>query len=117
VGGSGFRTQPWPLLPQHKPQLPNGDVDRFNATLGFESSTPPRIAAPLLWLGSTNDFHGLMDDTSRTALSIPHQDVRYSFTPHMNQSFHAGILGNASAVVRSALKGIFSCSEDARRLI
>ena len=37
VGGSGFRTQPWPLLPQVKMETPNGDVKLFNATLGFES--------------------------------------------------------------------------------
>lgn len=37
VGGSGFRTQPWPLLPQHRPQTANGDGKLFDATLGFES--------------------------------------------------------------------------------
>ena len=37
VGGSGFRTQPWPVLPLHRPQTLNGDVKLFEATLGFES--------------------------------------------------------------------------------
>ncbi len=86
VGGSGFRTQPWPLLPQHKPQMPNGDVKLFDATLGFESYAP-HVTAPLLWLGATNDFHGIMDDTYRTGELIPHKNVRYSFTPHMNHRF------------------------------
>jgi dienelactone hydrolase len=86
VGGSGFRNEPWPLLPQHKPQMPNGDVKLFNATLGFESYAP-HIKAPLLWLGATNDFHGIMDDTYRTGELIPHKNVRYSFTPHMNHRF------------------------------
>ncbi len=86
VGGSGFRTDPWPLLPQHKPQMPNGDVKLFNATLGFESYAP-HIRAPLLWLGATNDFHGIMDDTYRTGELIPHKNVRYAFTPHMNHRF------------------------------
>lgn len=86
VGGSGFRTQPWPLLPQHKPQTPNGDVKLFNATLGFESYAL-HIKAPLLWLGATNDFHGIMDDTYRTGELIPHKNVRYAFTPHMNHRF------------------------------
>ncbi|ADB19072.1 Dipeptidylaminopeptidase/acylaminoacyl-peptidase -like protein [Pirellula staleyi DSM 6068] len=86
VGGSGFRTQPWPLLPQHKPQMPNGDVKLFDATLGFEAYAP-HITAPLLWLGATNDFHGIMDDTYRTGELIPHKNVRYSFTPHMNHRF------------------------------
>jgi hypothetical protein len=86
VGGSGFRTQPWPLLPQHKPQMPNGDVKLFDATIGFESYAP-HITAPLLWLGATNDFHGIMDDTYRTGELIPHKNVRYSLTPHMNHRF------------------------------
>lgn len=86
VGGSGFRTQPWPLLPQHKPQLPNGDMKLFDATIGFESYAP-HIKAPLLWLGSTNDFHGIMDDTYRTGDLIPNKNVRYAFTPHRNHRF------------------------------
>ncbi|QDU93711.1 alpha/beta hydrolase family protein [Lignipirellula cremea] len=86
VGGSGFRTQPWPLLPEQRKQTPNGDVDLFNATIGFESYAA-HITAPLLWLGATNDFHGIMDDTYRTGALIPHEEVRYSFTPHMNHRF------------------------------
>ncbi len=86
VGGSGFRTEAWPLLPQQKPQLPNGDVKLFKATMGFESYAP-QIKAPLLWLGATNDFHGIMDDTYRTGELIPHKNVRYSFAPHLNHRF------------------------------
>lgn len=86
VGGSGFRNEPWPLLPQQQKQLPNGDVKLFDATLGFESYAP-HITAPLLWLGATNDFHGIMDDTYRTGELIPHKNVQYAFTPHMNHRF------------------------------
>jgi dienelactone hydrolase len=86
VGGSGFRTYPWPLLPQQKQQLPNGDLQLYRATVEFESYAP-LIRAPLLWLGATNDFHGIMDDTYRTGALIPHKDVRYAFTPHMNHQF------------------------------
>ncbi|QDU29468.1 Acetyl xylan esterase (AXE1) [Anatilimnocola aggregata] len=86
VGGSGFRTQPWPLLPEQRKQTPNGDVKLFDVTIGFESYAP-HITAPLLWLGATNDFHGIMDDTYRTGELIPHKNVRYSFTPHMNHRF------------------------------
>lgn len=86
VGGSGFRTRAWPLLPVRNPTLPNGDVRLFEATLGFESYAP-HITAPLLWLGSTNDFHGIMDDTYRTGELIPHPQVRYAFAPHLNHRF------------------------------
>lgn len=43
VGGSGFRTQPWPLLPQHKPQMPNGDVKLFNATLTGTTNSVSKV--------------------------------------------------------------------------
>lgn len=86
VGGSGFRTDVSPLLPQDKKPLPNGDVKLFNATLGFESYAP-HITAPTLWLSSTNDFHGIMDDIYRTGALIPHQNVRYAFAPHLNHRF------------------------------
>lgn len=86
VGGSGFRYEISSLLPQEKKQLPSGNLQLFNSTLGFESYAP-RIKAPLLWLGATNDFHGIMDDTYRTGVLVPHENVRYSFTPHMNHRF------------------------------
>ncbi len=86
VGGTGFRTVPWPMLPQVTLETPQGDTELFSRTLGFESYAP-RISAPLLWLGATNDFHGIMDDTYRTGALIPHPDVRYVFTPHMNHRF------------------------------
>ncbi len=86
VGGQGFRTMSWKLLPEKRRQVPNGDVELFRATLGFQSYAP-RIKAPLLWLGSTNDFHGIMDDTYRTGALIPHKAVRYSFAPHLNHRF------------------------------
>ncbi len=86
VGGSGFRTESWPLLPQVKMETPKGDVKLFNATMGFESYAS-NIKAPLLWLGATNDFHGIMDDTYRTGELISRCSIRYSFTPHMNHRF------------------------------
>ena len=86
VGGQGFRTIRWELLPEKRRQVPNGNVELFRATLGFQSYAP-RIKAPLLWLGSTNDFHGIMDDTYRTGALIPHKAVRYSFAPHLNHRF------------------------------
>jgi hypothetical protein len=86
VGGSGFRTEPWPLLPQAKKETINGEVRLYRATIGFESYAP-LIKAPLFWLSATNDFHGIMDDTYRTGALIPHNQVRYAMTPHMNHQF------------------------------
>ncbi len=86
VGGSGFRTYPWPLLPQQKKRVPKGDLNLFRSTLAFQSYAP-RIKCPLLWLGATNDFHGIMDDTYRTGELIAGRDVRYAFAPHLNHRF------------------------------
>lgn len=107
VGGSGFRTDPWPLLPQERKQMPNGDVSLFKATIGFESYAP-RIKAPLLWLGSTNDFHGIMDDTYRTGQLIPHEQVRYSFAPHLNHRFTPEFAVTRSLWFEQYLKQQFS---------
>ena len=107
VGGSGFRTQPWPLLPEVTMETPNGDVKVFEATLGFESYAP-RIEAPLLWLGSTNDFHGIMDDTFRTGPLIPHEIVRYAFTPHMNHRFTPEFAVTRPLWFDQHLKGTFT---------
>jgi hypothetical protein len=107
LGGSGFRTEPWPLLPEQKKQLPNGDVQLYNATLGFESYAP-RIKAPLLWLGATNDFHGIMDDTYHTGALIPHQNVRYAFTPHMNHRFTPEFAVDRPLWFDQWLKGAFT---------
>ena len=107
VGGSGFRTQPWPLLSQQRKQTPNGDVKLFDATIGFESYAP-HITAPLLWLGATNDFHGIMDDTYRTGELIPHKNVRYSFTPHMNHRFTPEFAVTRPLWIDQYLKGTFT---------
>jgi len=107
VGGSGFRTQPWPLLPEQRKESINGDVGLFDATIGFESYAP-HIKAPLLWLGATNDFHGIMDDTYRTGELIPHQNVRYAFTPHMNHRFTPEFAVARPLWIDQFLKGSFT---------
>ena len=86
VGGTGFRTYPWPRLPQQRKPSVNGEIDLFRATLGFQSYAP-QITAPVLWLSATNDFHGVMDDMYRTGDLIPHAKLRYSVAPHLNHRF------------------------------
>ncbi|MCA9080045.1 MAG: acetylxylan esterase [Planctomycetaceae bacterium] len=106
VGGSGFRNQPWPLLPQQQPRLPDGDVHLFDATIGFESYAP-LIQAPTLWLSATNDFHGIMDDTYRTGALIPHDNVRYAMTPHLNHRFTPEFEVTRPLWIDQYLKGTF----------
>lgn len=86
VGGTGFRTYPYFHLP---PQIRSvkGSVELFRATMGYQNYAP-RIAAPILHLGATNDFHGLMDATYATGALIPHTDKRYVFAPHFNHRFN-----------------------------
>jgi len=108
AGGSGFRTYPWPLLPEQQKHTPKGDVELFRATLGFQSYAP-HIKAPLLWLGATNDFHGIMDDTYRTGALMPSENVRYAFTPHMNHRFTPEFAVARPLWIDQHLKGTFHC--------
>ena len=86
VGGQGFRTVPFALLPEQRRRNINGDLELFRSTLGFQSYAP-HVHAPLLWLSATNDFHQVMDDTFRTGKLIPHENLRYSFATHLNHRF------------------------------
>ena len=107
VGGQGFRTMRWKLLPEQRRQVPNGAVEMFRATIGFQAYAS-RIRAPLLWLGATNDFHGIMDDTYRTGALIPHADVRYSFAPHLNHRFTPAFAVTRPLWLDQHLKGAFT---------
>ena len=104
VGGQGFRTVPWPLLPEQRRRTTNGSLDLFRATIGFQSYAP-HIRAPLLWLGATNDFHGIMDDTYRTGALIPHRQVRYAFAPHLNHRFTPEFAVTRPLWIDRSLKG------------
>jgi len=86
VGGQGYRTVPWTLLPEQRRKQIKGDLQLYRKTLGFQSYAP-HVQAPLLWLSATNDFHQVMDDTFRTGKLIPHGNLRYSFAPHLNHRF------------------------------
>ena len=106
AGGQGFRTMRWKLLPQQRPRVPRGDLGLFRATLGFQSYAP-HIQAPLLWLGATNDFHGIMDDTYRTGRLIPTADVRYAFSIHLNHRFTPEFAVTRPLWIDQHLKGTF----------
>lgn len=84
VGGAGWRWQPHEVL-GGTTQLDHirGSVELFRQALSFESYSP-RIQCPVLHRSATNDFHGWMDDVYRTNALIPHQPLRYSWTPHLN---------------------------------
>ncbi len=106
AGGQGFRTMRWALLPQQRPRVPRGDLGLFRATLGFQSYAP-HIKAPLLWLGATNDFHGIMDDTFRTGRLIPSAQVRYAFAVHLNHRFTSEFAVACPLWIDQHLKGTF----------
>ncbi|MBL61833.1 MAG: hypothetical protein CMI30_00335 [Opitutae bacterium] len=86
VGGSGFRLDPYFQIP---PQIRavKGDRELFRKTMGYQNYAK-RIAAPVLHLGATNDFHGLMDATYATGALLPNKDNRYVFAPHFNHRFN-----------------------------
>jgi hypothetical protein len=87
VGGSGFRTYSRYGLP---PQIRNvkGDLELFRRTMGYQFYAP-RITAPLLHLGASNDFHGQMDATYATGAQVKKTlPQRFVFAPHFNHRFN-----------------------------
>jgi len=87
VGGSGYRTYSrYGLLPQIRKV--KGDLELFRRTMGYQFYAP-RITAPLLHLGASNDFHGQMDATYATGAKVK-QSVpqRFVFAPHFNHRFY-----------------------------
>ena len=107
VGGQGYRTVPWTLLPEQRPRQVKGDLELYRSTLGFQSYAP-HIKAPLLWLSATNDFHQAMDDTFRTGELIPHENLRYSFAPHLNHRFTPSFAVTRPLWFDQYLKGSFT---------
>ena len=87
VGGSGFRTFRYYDLP---PQIRNvrGNLELFRRTMGYQFYAP-RITAPLLHLGASNDFHGQMDATYATGARVKKTvPQRFVFAPHFNHRFN-----------------------------
>ena len=87
VGGSGYRTYSrYGLLPQIRKV--KGDLGLFRRTMGYQFYAP-RITAPLLHLGASNDFHGQMDATYATGAKVkPSVPQRFVFAPHFNHRFY-----------------------------
>lgn len=85
VGGSGFLTSRVNGIAGTQRRV-EGDVELFRRTLEHQSYAR-RIACPLLFLGATNDFNGLMDNAYRTIGLIPEQPTRLVFAPHLNHRF------------------------------
>jgi len=86
VGGSGFRLDPYfQIYPQIR--AIKGDRELYRQTMGYQNYAK-RITAPVLHLGATNDFHGLMDATYATGALLPNKDNRYVFAPHFNHRFN-----------------------------
>ena len=87
VGGSGYRTYSrYGLLPQIRKV--KGDLELFRRTMGYQFYAP-RITAPLLHLGASNDFHGQMDATYATGAKVNESVLqRFVFAPHFNHRFY-----------------------------
>ena len=87
AGGSGYRTYArYGLLPQIRKV--KGDLELFRRTMGYQFYAP-RITAPLLHLGASNDFHGQMDATYATGARVSKKvPQRFVFAPHFNHRFY-----------------------------
>ena len=87
AGGSGYRTYArYGLLPQIRKV--KGNLELFRRTMGYQFYAP-RITAPLLHLGASNDFHGQMDATYATGAKVKKTvPQRFVFAPHFNHRFY-----------------------------
>ena len=106
--GRASALKPWPLLPEQRKQTPNGDVDLFNATIGFRVVCPAHQSSAARGWERPTTFHGIMDDTYRTGELIPHKNVRYAFTPHMNHRFTPEFAVTRPLWIDQHLKGNFT---------
>ena len=87
VGGTGFRLDGYFHVPPQIRQV-TGDRELFRRTMGCQFYAP-RIQAPLLHLGASNDFHGQMDATYATGARVPKEvPQRFVFAPHFNHRFN-----------------------------
>ena len=87
VGGTGFRLDGYFHVPPQIQQV-TGDRELFRRTMGYQFYAP-RIQAPLLHLGASNDFHGQMDATYATGARVPKEvPQRFVFAPHFNHRFN-----------------------------
>ncbi len=59
------------------------DLAIWRATLETDVYIP-RIRCPILFLGASNDFYGVMDLVDRAIGRIPHQNRWQVYTPHFN---------------------------------
>ena len=107
VGGSGF-------VDLSVAALARADEARSQRRSG--SFTGPRWTSsrmlrtskrPLLYLGATNDFNGIMDHTYRTGALVPHGNVRYAFAPHLNHRFTPEFEVTSPLWLDQHLKGTF----------
>ena len=110
VGGQGYRMDPLELVPQQRRHTAAGDLALFQNTISFQAYAP-HISIPIHWLSGTNDFHQIMDDTFRTAALIPHDEIRFSFSPHLNHRFTPEFAITRPLWIDQHLKGTYGLSE------
>lgn len=88
VGGAGFRTHDVPGIPGTARRIDRNDAATalHRRTIAAEAYAP-HIQCPILFLGATNDFNSRMESVYRCFAHIPHDRVRFTFSPHLNHRF------------------------------
>lgn len=88
VGGTGFLTVGDPGVPGSATRAHFENADLFGRTVD-SAAFWPLVKCPVLFLGATNDFHGIFDRSFRCAQLVPHGQVHVSNLLHFNHSLGA----------------------------
>lgn len=88
VGGTGFKMEDFPGIPDSSNRVQYRHPDLFSATIDSEAYWP-LARCPVLFLNATNDFHGILDRSYRCVDLLPHDDWKASYNLHYNHSLRS----------------------------
>ncbi len=85
VGGSGFRLDGFPGLPETSTRARFQHADLQDKTID-PSAYWPHAQCPVLFLSATDDFHATFEKIYRVMASVPHENWHVSQMMHYNHS-------------------------------
>ncbi|MEM1443748.1 MAG: dienelactone hydrolase family protein, partial [Verrucomicrobiota bacterium] len=88
VGGTGFKMEDFPGIPDSSYHRQYRHHDLFSATIDSEAYWP-LVKCPVLFLNATNDFHGILDRSYRCVELLPHDNWNATYNLHYNHSLRS----------------------------
>jgi len=85
VGGSGYRLDGFPGLPQSARARAFKNADLYNRTIDPRAYWP-HVTCPVMFLSASDDFHSTFEKIYRSMSLLPHTNWRVSQNMHYNHS-------------------------------